>query len=171
VSRDTENNRFYVVQDFDPLELSATSSTLGEDDLVDVTASPEGISVPSTKSGFYIKGADGEKFVTNTEIFAGLVITASFTPTTTADPCTSRGDGKAYVFDLLTGKGYFTDAGGNAYRGLDIGAGLPSDPKVSMGVGGTDNRVYIEKSGADLESIGTSNLPPGGQLLYWRELP
>ena len=171
VSRDTENNRFYVVQDFDPLELSATSSTLGEDDLVDVTASPEGISVPSTKSGFYIKGADGEKFVTNTEIFAGLVITASFTPTTTADPCTSRGDGKAYVFDLLTGKGYFTDAGGNAYRGLDIGAGLPSDPKVSMGVGGTDNRVYIEKSGADLESIGTSNVPVGGQLLYWRELP
>ena len=77
----------------------------------------------------------------------------------------------AYIFDLLTGKGAFTDAGGNPERKLSIGVGLPTDPKVSIGVGGKNNRVYIEKSGADLESLGAEDVPAGGQLLYWRELP
>jgi hypothetical protein len=54
---------------------------------------------------------------------------------------------------------------------MDIGVGLPTDPKVSVGPGGKDNRVYIEKSGADLESIGQDDVPAGGQLLYWRERP
>ena len=109
--------------------------------------------------------------MTRTEIFGGYVITASFTPVDTGDPCTSRGEGRAYVFDLLSGEGYFTDNSGNPTRGLDIGAGLPTDPKTSIGVGGTDNRVYIEKSGSDLESFGTVDIPAGGRLLYWREMP
>jgi len=67
--------------------------------------------------------------------------------------------------------GYFEDASNNPTRTMDIGVGLPTDPKVSVGPGGKDNRVYIEKSGADLESIGQDDVPAGGRLLYWRELP
>ncbi|MEZ4291685.1 MAG: hypothetical protein R3E53_14565 [Myxococcota bacterium] len=37
---------------------------------------------------------------------------------------------------------------------MDIGEGMPTDPKVSVGVDGEDNRIYIEKSGADLEASG-----------------
>ena len=99
------------------------------------------------------------------------MITASFAPTTSADPCAARGDATAYVFDLLTGRGYFQDVSNNPTRTMDIGVGLPTDPKVSVGPGGKNNRVYIEKSGADLESIEQEDISAGGQLLYWRELP
>jgi type IV pilus assembly protein PilY1 len=165
-----ENNRFYVVTDPDPLEQGASLATVTEADLIDATSSPSGVTI-STERGFFIKGGDGEKFVTSTVIFAGKVITASFVPTPSVDPCAARGEATAYVFDLLTGEGYFADASNNPKRTLDIGVGLPTDPKVSVGPGGKDNRVYIEKSGADLESIGQENVPASGQLLYWRELP
>jgi len=36
---------------------------------------------------------------------------------------------------------------------------------------GKDNRVYIEKSGADLESFEAVDIRPGGWTLYWREAP
>jgi type IV pilus assembly protein PilY1 len=164
-----ENNRFYVVNDPDPLELTGLG-TVTEGDLIDATNSPSGVTL-STERGFFIKGGEGEKFVTSTVIFAGKVITASFVPTPSADPCAARGEATAYVFDVLTGEGYFQDTSNNPMRTMDIGVGLPTDPKVSVGPGGKDNRVYIEKSGADLESIGQDDVPAGGQLLYWRERP
>ncbi|MHC4507106.1 MAG: pilus assembly protein [Planctomycetota bacterium] len=164
-----ENNRFYVVSDPDPLELAGLG-TVDEADLMDATNSPSGVTL-STERGFFIKAGDGEKFVTSTVIFAGKVITASFKPTPSADPCAARGEATAYVFDLLTGAGYFRDGSNNPTRTIDIGVGLPTDPKVSVGPGGKNNRVYIEKSGADLESIGQDDVPAGGRLLYWRELP
>ena len=47
---------------------------------------------------------------------------------------------------------------------------MPTDPQVSVGVDGKDNRIYIEKSGADLESIEAPDLDTGAKaLLYWRE--
>jgi hypothetical protein len=161
------------MNDPDPLELGANLPTVIEDvgnPLLDATNSPSGVTL-STERGFYIKAADGEKFVTSTVIFAGKVITASFVPTPSVDPCAARGDATAYVFDLLTGEGYFRDGSNNPVRTIDIGVGLPTDPKVSVGPGGKDNRAYIEKSGADLESIGQDDVPAGGRLLYWRELP
>jgi type IV pilus assembly protein PilY1 len=165
-----ENNRFYVVSDPDPLEQGAGLGTVTEGDLIDATNSPSGVTI-STERGFFIKAGEGEKFVTSTVIFAGKVVTASFVPTPSVDPCAARGEATAYIFDLLTGKGYFEDASSNPKRTMDIGVGLPTDPKVSVGPGGKGNRVYIEKSGADLESIGQDDVPASGQLLYWRELP
>jgi hypothetical protein len=38
-----------------------------------------------------------------------------------------------------------------------------------VGVGGKNNRVIIEKSGADLESLEEQNIDITGGLLYWRE--
>ncbi|MDH3213439.1 MAG: PilC/PilY family type IV pilus protein [Myxococcales bacterium] len=176
-----ENNRLYVVRDADPYELAGLG-TLDEGDLVDATNFPGGV---SNTNGFYIRGADGEKFVTNTVIFANLVITNSFVATPNADPCQARGLAKAYVFDLLTGEGFFVDVNGDPERTLDLGVGLPTDPKVSVNVGGggggggpgpgpcgtgQGNRVYIEKSGGGLESFETCDVPTGGQVLYWREV-
>ena len=48
---------------------------------------------------------------------------------------------------------------------------MPTDPKISVGVDGEDNRIYIEKSGADLESIGAPDVDNGAKsMLYWREI-
>lgn len=165
-----ENNRFYVVYDPDPLERGLNLPTVTEANLMPATSSPGGVTLTSER-GFYIKAGEGEKFVTNPLIFAGKVITASFTPTPSVDPCAARGIATGYVFDLLTGEGYFTDNSGNPTRQIDLGVGLPTDPRVSVGVGGQDNRVYIEKSGADLVSYGEEDIPAGAQLLYWREQP
>ncbi len=165
-----ENNRVYAIRDTDPLETAVIPrATLLEADLTDVSANNSCTSI--VNSGYYFKLADGEKIVTNTEIFAGVVLIGSFTPANTGDPCTSKGIGTLYVFGIACGDGYFQDAGGNPQRALALGEGMPTDPQVSVGVDGKDNMVFIEKSGADLESIKAPNIPAGAKtLLYWREV-
>jgi len=171
-----ENNRYYVVSDPDPFEFASPAIPMAEEDdgsadpnrLIDISGTEDG-SVAIPPRGFFFTVDNGEKFVTNTEIFAGHVIAATFKPTPSADPCAARGDGTLYVFDLLSGEGYFNDGGGNPTRGLDIGAGLPTDPQVSVGAGGENNTVIINKSGTDLESIEEEDINIGGGLLYWRE--
>jgi type IV pilus assembly protein PilY1 len=170
VGDDSENNRFYTIKDIDPLErLGTPMGTLAETDLTDFTAtqSAQGFS----NSGFYFTVADGEKFVTNSEIFNYYVYTASFAPVDTGDPCTSRGRATLYVFDIRTGAGKFEDGSGSPTRSLDIGTGLPSDPKISVGPNGKENRIYIQKSGTELisETLNNIDMTPGG--IYWKEVP
>ena len=119
--------------------------------------------------------ADGEKFVTRTAIFAGDVIVGSFTPATddpgdpAFDPCTSRGSANLYDFDLVSGEGTARDVSNNPVRAVSIGAGMPTDPKVSVGVGGKENRIIIEKSGTDIESKEADDVNINGGILYWKE--
>jgi type IV pilus assembly protein PilY1 len=170
-SRD-ENNRFYSMTDLDPYEMAATPyATLTEANLTDLTAKLKTSCADVAGRGFYIKVADGEKFVTNPEVFRRYVFAASFTPTTSADPCTSKGLGRLYAFRVDCSDPYFTDASGNPQRSVSLGEGMPTDPQVSVGVNGLENRIYIEKSGADLESIAAPDLDlDDGSLLYWREV-
>ena len=41
---------------------------------------------------------------------------------------------------------------------------------VSVGVGGKQNRVIVEKSGTDIESVGADDVNINCGILYWREL-
>lgn len=165
-----ENNRMYAIRDLDPFEVQTPARpTLTEADLTDISTTQACTSIMTP--GYYFKLADGEKIVTNVEIFAGYVLAGSFTPANTGDPCTSKGTGVLYVFDVECGGGYFTDPAGNPQRGEGMGEGMPTDPQVSVGVDGKDNIVFIEKSGADLESIQAPDVPAGAKtLLYWREI-
>ncbi|MBW2292746.1 MAG: hypothetical protein JRG94_10600, partial [Deltaproteobacteria bacterium] len=163
----TENNRFFVMLDSDPYESGAPTAAITEADLTDFSGS----AAPQTftDKGFYFEVADGEKFVTNIEIFNGDVIAATFTPTEDVDPCATRGQGTLYVFDLQNGGGHFDDGAGGAERGLALGPGLPTDPKVSIGPGGKDTKIIIEKSGSDIEIIDEDPPALGGATLFWRE--
>lgn len=165
-----DDNRFYVVTDPDPYEQLATPLALvTEADLTDVTSDESCQSI--TTRGFYFKVANGEKFVTNSEIFARNVIVATFKPTDLADPCESGGGETAlYVFDVLCSEGFF-DSSGTPTRRLSLGAGFPTDPRISAGPDGKDNVVFIEKSRAEVESIFQDDINAAGSLLYWRELP
>ena len=164
----SENNWFVSVRDDDPYDLGGSLTTITELDLTDVTGNSGAATI--TNQGFAFMLADGEKVVTNTEIFSGTVITATFTPDTSGtDPCTMKGTGTLYAFNLVSGEGYFEDSPGVPSRGLDIGAGLPTDPRTSVGKGGKQNRVYIEKSDTKLLSIEADDLNLGGNGLYWRE--
>jgi hypothetical protein len=76
-----------------------------------------------------------------------------------------------YAFRVECGGAFYTDALGLPERRVDLDEGLPTDPQISVGVDGKDNRIYIEKSGADLESIGAPDINLGnGAMLYWREV-
>ena len=165
-----ENNRFYSMTDADPYErLTLPYATLTESDLTEINASSTCADLSGR--GFFFKVADGEKFVTNAEIFQHYVFAATFEPTTTGDPCTSKGVGRLYAFRVDCGIPLFTDLNGDPIRAIDLGEGLPTDPQISVGVRGNDNRIYIEKSGADLESIGAPALDfDDGSLIYWREV-
>lgn len=165
-----ENNRFYVLTDPDPYEVNPTPfPTLLEPDLSDVSNNQTCSTVKPR--GYYLKVADGEKFVTNSEIFAGIVFVGSFLPASGGDPCTSKGSGALYAFRVECGEAHFADPTGSGQRRVDIDEGLPTDPQISVGVNGRDNRIYIEKSGADLESIGAPDINlNNGALLYWREV-
>ncbi len=169
-----ENNRFYAITDPDPYGVQATPPpVVTEANLTDITTVGTPVSSPR---GYYFKVDDGEKFVTSTVIFAGKVITASFTPSQLQagdpgfDPCTQRGSGELYIFDLASGTGAFVDGGGNETRSVNIGSGLPTDPKVSVGVGGSDNKVVIQKSGTDIEILDTDDVDFGRGIILWREL-
>jgi hypothetical protein len=166
-----ENNRYYVMRDLNPLEQGTPLPTIVEADLTDAT----NVTSVSSSIGYYLIAADGEKFVTRTVIFGGDVIVGSFTPATDDpgdplfDPCTSRGSANLYYFDLASGEGSHRDNSNNPIRAVSIGAGMPTDPKVSVGVGGKDNRVIIEKSGTDIESQEADDININGGILYWKE--
>jgi type IV pilus assembly protein PilY1 len=173
-----ENNRFYVLIDPDVHESVSGIPKQEETDtdgagpllaLTDLTSSTACTTINAP--GYFFRIADGEKFVTRADIFAGYVITGSFTPAATPTDCTAKGNSSIHVFRLGCGQGYFTDGSGNPDRDLGIGAGFPTDPQVSMGAGGSENRVFIQKSGSDLQSIETDDVDGGGRLLYWREAP
>jgi hypothetical protein len=173
-TRDDEN-RYYAINDPDPLLTGAIPATLvgSSPTLTDVTI--VGTPVTSTR-GYFFKAAEGEKFVTTSVIFAGKVITASFTPSLLRagdpgfDPCTQRGSGNLYKFNLTTGDGDYTDASSNESRYTSLGTGLPTDPKISIGVGGDDNKIVIQKSGTELEILDTDSASFGRGIIYWREL-
>ncbi|MDJ0865357.1 MAG: PilC/PilY family type IV pilus protein [Myxococcota bacterium] len=167
-STEAENNRFYSVTDLDPYERNPVGNpTLSEADLFDASNNGSCLSLVGYR-GYFFVGEDGEKWVTNVGLFAFYVIAASFTPEDTADPCAAGGSATLYVFRIYCGEGYFPNPGQESRR-LELGPGMPTDPKVSVSPEGT--RVIITQQDGEIEN------PPGppqegsglGQM-YWREV-
>lgn len=165
-SSTNENNRFYSVVDGDPLERAATT-TMSESVLYDATddgtcASQAGY------SGYFFKARDGEKFVTNVDIFAYQVIAASYTPIDSTNPCSTGGQATLYAFRVYCGEGYFGGTDGDSRR-LDLGAGMPTDPRVTVSPSGT--RVIITQQDGEIENRDGPPIDPDKiSQLYWREI-
>jgi type IV pilus assembly protein PilY1 len=166
-----DNNRFYVIEETDLWEQASTpQAELGEADLLDLT-STNTCGDLSGKRGYYIVGEEGEKWVTNVEIFVGYVIVNSYIPQPSADPCEIGGVAYLWAFRVECGEGLFTDGSGGPLRNLDIGAGLPTDPRVTVGSGGDGtNRLIISKQGGDIINLEAPPGFPGSGMFYWREI-
>ena len=168
---DDENNRFYAVQDLDPLEdLVTPLPVLDETVLKDVTG--DGTCTDTTGfTGFLMMGEDGEKFVTQSEIFFYYVFVGSFIPETPADPCDAGGSSYLYAFKVHCGEGLFTDPAGDPEPKVDLGEGLPTDPRITISPEEGGNRVIINKQEGDLWN---KEAPPGFGAgiwqFYWRQL-
>lgn len=170
-STTADNNRFYVIEEIDLWEQAATpQAQLSESDLANLT-NTNSCGDLSGKRGYYIVGEEGEKWVTNVEIFVGYVIVNSYVPQPSSDPCEIGGIAYLWAFRVECGEGLFTDGSGAPLRSLDIGAGLPTDPRVTVGAGGDGtNRLIISKQGGDIINLEAPPGFPGSGMFYWREL-
>jgi Tfp pilus tip-associated adhesin PilY1 len=177
-----ENNRFYVVKDPDPIGANAfvavtSEADMSASDVTSLAADPD-----LSDAGFYFTLPDGEKFVTDVTIFAGLVIVASYQPAQGNDVClTSGGQSFLHVFEVDSALGFFGDDATPAEAGdrkLGFGGGLPSNPRVSLGRDPSDDRVYVKTSTGQIVVIGDDPSGDDGfartsdtrNLIYWRQI-
>jgi Tfp pilus tip-associated adhesin PilY1 len=129
----------------------------------------------------------GEKFITAATIFAGNVFVSSFIPNPNlgTDPCASGGNSFLYTFTIQCAMGLYATNPGTSQRTLSLGAGMPTDPRISISVGnvpagtpgsgtgscsGTANKVVVITSS---NTISNTSASCGGNkgvgILYWRE--
>ncbi len=171
-------NRFYVLKDRDPWDSGSPETIDGREyptgDLTDVT--PEENNCPGVQpQGFYFTLAgDGEKFVTNSEVFNAFFFASTFEPDVT-NVCDPTGDSLLYGFLAKCGQGFFGPkssvspiAGTN--RTLDIGKGVPTDARLSIAPGNGSNRLIISKQDGELINIDSGQHDSDHGVMYWREL-
>jgi type IV pilus assembly protein PilY1 len=173
LAKPEDDNRFYAILDPDPYDaLDPDLPVVTEADLLNVTAN-ESCADVSAYQGYLFIGENGEKFVTNVDIFSYFVVAGSYLPGEALDPCAISGEARLYAFRVYCGEGFFTDGAGNPERSLTIGAGMPADPRVTItSDGGSQNRVVINKQGGDVENIEAPPIQGDGiGVFYWRELP
>jgi type IV pilus assembly protein PilY1 len=152
---DSDRTTTYTIADLDNI----TSKTY------DATAKP---------AGWYINfPGQGEKMLGEPTIFGGVIYITTYTPSQSNDPCSQAGTGSLYALNYTTGSGILS---GGA-RSMDLGAGIPSPPIVSMKPGnaaGAD--LYVTTSGGSGTGASTrrANLEPPGvanrtNVLFWRD--
>jgi len=103
---------------------------------------------PVSTLGWYLRLEAGEKVNNPADILQGTVYFTTYRPTGACDTITSTstiscaspsGTGKLYLMNYLTGQppNNFTFKGSNAllYSGVQLGAGVPTAPAVSVGMG------------------------------------
>jgi type IV pilus assembly protein PilY1 len=193
-----ERNRLYVFRDQDPFENESTAVTAGSarftdelpagspPDFVDATTLSGPCAAPNANAGYYLEGEDGEKFITDAEIFFGVVLTGSYVPTAAASACEVGGEARLYGYKLFCGEGIFPPVGSPTNpkrRFVDVGGGLPNQPRVSVGpVGGgggggggggdpcEDMVVVITSDGETLTECPGGRPDSGVHVQSWRDL-
>jgi hypothetical protein len=99
------------------------------------------------------------------------VVAASYIPTPSVDPCEIGGLARLYVFRIDCGQGYFTDGSGNPTRKIDLGAGMPTDPRLTVSPEEGGNRLIVNQQTGGVINLEAPPWADGGlDELYWREL-
>ena len=167
-----DENRFYVMNDPNPIGPSAFATILTDANLTDVTSlDTDNI---STDSGYRFDLDESEKFVTEITVFAGYVIVGSYTPVSNANLCaTASGQSFLHIFNLATGLGFFPDpmAPPSEDRKVYIGGGFPTSPEVTVANDPDDDVIIVKTSeGPKVITIDAPprNEPPG-EFIYWKQ--
>jgi type IV pilus assembly protein PilY1 len=190
-SEPEERNRYYVLKDIDPLDRNTPASDPDprytdalSGGVVDV-ASLSGSCTPPTSPdvGFYFEGADGEKFITESTIFAGSVLMGSFVPSSSTDTCDAAGSGYLHYFDLFCGAGKWDDPASmdpaDKVVKVYVGQGPPTRPTISVGdlseqsstSTNCNNKVYAFSSDGQGIVDATDCMPSSGvRLRTWQDL-
>lgn len=134
-----KTNRLYAIKD------KNSATTLNESNLYDVTSGITNLAQFNSKDGWYIRLGDnlGEKCLSNTVIFYGVVYYTTFQPgVNESDPCyLSEGTARLYAVDYKTGNAVFNlDASADEVisisdRSIVTGVSIPSGVIITF-VGG-----------------------------------
>ncbi|MFO0689731.1 MAG: PilC/PilY family type IV pilus protein [Myxococcota bacterium] len=170
-------NRFYVIRDRDIWDLASPTVIDGRDyptgQLTNVTAD-ENKCPTVQRNGFSFSVADGEKFVTNSEIFNAFFFTSTFKPDL-SNVCAPSGTSKLYGFLAKCGQGFFGPPSpvspiAGTDRSMDMGKGMPTDARLSIAPGSGGNRLIISKQDGQLINVDSGSADSEHGTLYWREL-
>ncbi len=170
-------NRYFVLKDRDVWDAGTLSTIDGRayptGELTDVTADED--TCPAVQPrGFYFEVADGEKFVTNSEVFNAFFFVSTFTPDL-SNVCEPSGESALYGILAKCGQGFFgppspTSPIAGIDRSLDLGKGMPTDARLSIAPGDGGNRLIISKQDGELINIDSGNADSEHGTLYWREI-
>lgn len=170
-------NRFYVLKDRDIWDGGTLATIDGRaestGDLTDVTNYEDSCPAVEPK-GFFFTVPDGEKFVTNSEVFNAFFFISTFEPDL-SNVCEPSGESTLYGVLAKCGQGFFGPPSPSSPiagidRSMDLGNGMPTDARLSIAPGEGGNRLIISKQDGELINIdsGTSSSEHG--TLYWREI-
>ncbi|MEM9175835.1 MAG: PilC/PilY family type IV pilus protein [Myxococcota bacterium] len=171
-------NRFYILKDRDVWEQASSSTIDGRDvnadgELTDVTLLPD--DCPAIEpSGLFFTVADGEKFVTNSEVFNAFFFVSTFAPDLT-NVCEPSGIASLYGFLAKCGQGFFGPPSTSSpiagtQRTMDLGRGMPTDARLSIAPGDNGNRLIISKQDGEIINLSTGASDSEHGVMYWREL-
>ena len=164
-----DNNRFYVFKDVDIFNaVLPLQPVILETNLLDVTSGSVYTDVPAYK-GYFIVGNEGEKWVTNVEILSDYLFVGSYIPVPSIDPCQIGGEAYLYRFNARTAQSMVDGTPVSAVdpRAIDLGAGFPTDPRITVGPGG-DADVIVTKQGGQVITNNAGTLDDGTG--FWREV-
>jgi type IV pilus assembly protein PilY1 len=168
----TSSNRFYGFKDV-PTSMT-NGAALTESDLTNLSSG-----TGTVTNGWYIPLATSEKVLAQAEIFNGVVLFTTFTPTSQVTCSSGGGDAKLYSANMTTGDAALNLANaatlspGNAVtdNGASIGTGIPSKPVVVMQMGTTTISSWAI-TGTTNQQITNTPLQsvPLKQVVGWREV-
>ena len=172
-------NRFYSLKDRDVWDGGILSPIDGREypvgDLTDATPfEDECAAVGVQPKGYFFEVPDGEKFVTNSEVFNRFFFISTFQPDL-INVCEPAGIATLYGFLAKCGQGFFgppspTSPVANTDRSLDLGKGMPTDARLSIAPGDGGNRMIISKQDGELINFDSGNSDSEHGTMYWREL-
>jgi len=165
VTGTTAANKFYAVKDAD----AASPRVLA--DLINVTSSTYTDS--DTRKGWYVSLAGtGEKVLSDSAVFHGVVYFTSFTPDAGgAGTCSSGGTGLLYGIDFVGGTGVMPSGA----KSKSLGGGVPSSPVLSYNPSTSRPDIFVTSSSAiggvhsrpiDIVPAAMSNR---ANILLWRD--
>lgn len=172
---DDDNNRYYVFSDLTPESVGSDPDLpLSEADLLDATDAD--CDTPIDR-GYYVVADHAEKFVTSSVVFLGTLFTGSFVPIDSTDPCVAGGLAYLWMFRFSCGEGDGAGVTENEKRKSELGTGLPTSPRISVGNSGEEEdddceemKVVVITSEGQVATDCAGKRPNSGTYLReWRQ--
>jgi len=172
-------NRYYILKDRDVWDSGSPDTIDGRfaptGDLTDLTDFEDMCPSSVAPAGFFFSLAgDGEKFVTNSEVFNSFFFASTYKPDL-SNACDPSGDSLLYGFLAKCGQGFFGPPSplspiAGEQRAFDIGKGVPTDARLSIAPGDGANRLIISKQDGELINIDSGASSSEHGVMYWREV-